>query len=202
MFLNGQISSWELIKSGVRQGSVLGCLLFLIYINDLPDNSQCTCKIFADSTSLFSHAFDKCKSQSVLNNDLQVISNWAFQWKMQFNPDPNKQAQEVYFSKKSNNENSLPVTFNNAKVINCSTHKHLGLLLNKRLSFSEHILSKINKCYKMIGVIKRLSVNLPRDALLRIYKSSIRPHLNYGDIIYEKPNIDDGAANLLFFIKL
>ena len=202
MFLNGQISSWELIKSGVRQGSVLGCLLFLIYINDLPDNIQCTCKIFADSTSLFSHVFDKCKSQSVLNNDLQVISNWSFQWKMQFNPDPNKQAQEVYFSKKSNNENSLPVTFNNAKVVNCSTHKHLGLLLNKRLSFSEHILSKINKCYKMIGVIKRLSVNLPRDALLRIYKSSIRPHLNYGDIIYEKPNIDDGAANLLFFIKL
>ena len=46
----------------------------------------------------------------------------------------------------------------------------------------------MNKCYKMIGVIKRLSVNLPRDALLRIYKSFIRPHLDYGDIIYDKPN--------------
>ena len=49
---------------------------------------------------------------------------------MQFNPDPNKQAQEVYFSKKSNNENSLPITFNNAEVVT-STHKHLGLLLHK-----------------------------------------------------------------------
>ena len=185
MFLNGQISSWELIKSGMPQGSVLCHLLFLIYINDLPDNIQSTCKIFADDTSLFSHAFDKCKSQSILK---QVISNWAFQWKMQFNPDPNKQAQEVYFSKKSNNENSLHVTFNNAKVVNCSTHKHLGLLLDKRLNFNEHIQSKINKCYKMIGFIKRLSVNLPRDALLRIYKSFIRPHLDCGDIIYDKPN--------------
>ena len=77
--LNGQISSWELIKSGVPQGSVLGPLLILIYINDLPDNIQSTCKIFADNTSLFSHVFDKYKSQSVLNNDLQVSSNWAFQ---------------------------------------------------------------------------------------------------------------------------
>ena len=129
------------------QGLGFGPPLFLIYINDLPDNIQSTCKIFADDTSLFSHVFDKYKSQSELNIDLQIISNWAFQWKMQFNPDPNKQAQEVYFSKKSNNENSLPVTFNNAKVVTCSTHKHLGLLLDKRLSFSEHIQSKTNKCY-------------------------------------------------------
>ena len=58
---------------------------------------------------------------------------------MQFNPDPNKQAQEVHFSEKSNNENSLPVTFNNAKVVTCSTKKNLGLLFDKRLSFNEYI---------------------------------------------------------------
>ena len=81
----------------------------------------------------------------------------------------------------------LPVTFNNVKVVTCSTHKHLGVLLDKRLSFNEHIQSKMNECYKMIGV-KRLSVNLPRDVLLRIYKSFIRPHLDYRDIIYEKPH--------------
>ena len=186
--LNGQISSWELRKSGVSQGSVLCPILFLIYINDLPDNIQSTCKIFADDTSLFSHVFDKYKSQSELNNVLQIMSSWAFQWKMQFNPDPNKQAQEVYFSKKSSNENSLPVTFNNAKVVTCSTHKDLELLLDKRLSFNENIQSKINECYKMIGFIKRLSVNLPRDPLLRNFKSFIRPHLDYGDIIYDKPH--------------
>ena len=107
---------------------------------------------------------------------------------MQFNPDPNKQAQEIYFSKKSNNENSLPVTFNNAKAVTCSNHKHLGLLLDRWLSFNEHIQSKINKCYKLIGATKRLSVTVLRDALLRIYKSFIRPHLDYGDIIYDKPH--------------
>ena len=75
--------------------------------------------------------FDKYISESELNHDIQIISNWAFRWKMQFNPDPNKQAQEVYFSEKSNNENFLPVTFSNVKVVTCSTHKYLGLLLDK-----------------------------------------------------------------------
>ena len=168
-------------------GSVLGPLLFLTYIKDLPNNIQPTCKIFADATSLFSHVFEKYKLQSELNIDLQIISNWAFQWKMQFDPDPNKQAQQVYFSKKSNNKNSLPVIFNDAKVVTCSTHNHLGLLLDKRLSYNEHIQSKMNKRYKMIGVIKRLSVNLPREARLSIYKSFIRPHLDYGNI-YDKPH--------------
>ena len=76
--LNGQLSSSELIKSGVRQASVLSPLLFLVYINDLPDNIQSSCKMFADDTFLFSHVFDKYKSQIELNNDLQVTSNWAF----------------------------------------------------------------------------------------------------------------------------
>ena len=74
--------------------------MFLIYINDLLDNIQSTCKIFADDTSLFSYVSDKSTSQRELNKDLQAISNWASQLKMQFNPDPNKQIQEVYFSKK------------------------------------------------------------------------------------------------------
>ena len=127
------------------------------------------------TSQVFFHMFLINTNQSVLNNELQVISILAFQWKMQFNSDPNKQAQEVYFAKKANNENSLPVTFNNGKVVTCSTHKHLRLLLDKRLSFNKYIQSKMNKCCKMTGVVKRLSVSLPRDTLLRIYKSFIRP---------------------------
>ena len=79
--LNGQTSTWELVKSGVPQGSVLGPLMFLIYINDLPDNIQSTCKIFADDTSLFPHVFNKDTSQDELNNDLQKVSDWAFSGK-------------------------------------------------------------------------------------------------------------------------
>ena len=95
--LNGQHSKWANIEAGVPQGSILGPLLFLIYINDLPDNLISNSKLFADDTSLFSVINDKHLSANKLNQDLNRINNWAFQWKMSFNPDPSKQAQEVIF---------------------------------------------------------------------------------------------------------
>ena len=98
--LNGQISEWRIINSGVPQGSVLGPLLFLIYINDLSDGLTSICKIFADDNSLFSKVFNINESANDLNFDLEKISKWAYQWKMQFNPDPNKQTNEVIFSRK------------------------------------------------------------------------------------------------------
>ena len=111
VILHGQCSSWKNIVSGVPQGSVLGPLLFLIYINDLPNSLVSICKIFADDTSIFSNVFDKNTSQNTLSNDLSTISEWAFQWKMLLNPDPNKQANEVYFSRKYNVGAYLPVDF-------------------------------------------------------------------------------------------
>ena len=78
--------------SEVPQGSVLGPLLFLIYIHDLPDRINWLCKVFPDDTYLFSKVYDIHKSASKLNNGLEKLSYWDYQWKMQFNPDPNKQA--------------------------------------------------------------------------------------------------------------
>ena len=104
---------------------------------------------------------------------------------MEFNPDPNKHANETIFSCKlvSNNLSYPPVKFNNNNITRCSHKKHSGVVLDSNLNFNTHIDQKIKKCNKMIGLIRRLSVNLPRNALLTIYKSFIRPHLDYGDIL-------------------
>ena len=80
------------------------------------------CKIFADDTSLFSKVLDINKSVTELNTNLEKISQWAYRWKMQFNPDPNKQANEIIFSRKlvSNNLSYPPVKFNDNNITRCS----------------------------------------------------------------------------------
>ena len=93
--INGTASEWDSIKSGVPQGSVLGPLLFLLYINDLEMGIKSKVKFFADDTSLFSIVSDPLQSATELNHDLKLIEKWAYQWKMSFDPDPTKQAVEV-----------------------------------------------------------------------------------------------------------
>ena len=112
--------------SEIPQGSVLGPLLFLIYINDLHDGINLLCKIFANDTSFFSKVYGIHKSASKLNDDLQKISYWAYQWKMQLNPDSNKHANEVIFSQKpsSSNFSYPPIKFNNNGISKCPHQKH------------------------------------------------------------------------------
>ena len=100
VILNGSSSDYHPIESGVPQGSVLGPLLFLIYINDLEINIKSKVKLFADDTMIFSVVEDPLISASDLNHDLELINKWAHQWKMAFNPELNKQAVEILFSQK------------------------------------------------------------------------------------------------------
>ena len=111
--LNGQVSAWASVNAGVPKGSILGPLFFLIYIIDLADNLSSNVKLFADDTSLLSVTHDVNVSARELNDDLRKISNWAFQWKMSFNPDVNKQAQEIIFSWKIKSNIHPPLVFSN-----------------------------------------------------------------------------------------
>ena len=110
--INGQTSDWLPILAGVPQGSILGPLLFLIYINDLPDSLESLAKLFADDTSLFSKVYDSNLSARQLSNDLKKITVWAHKWKMIFSSDISKQAQEVVFSRKTDKVDRMPLTFN------------------------------------------------------------------------------------------
>ena len=115
---------------------------------------------------------------------------------MNFNLDPNKQAQKVIFSRKLKKVCHPPLYFNNNNVSQTSSQKHLGLTLDNRLTFDEHLINVSNKISKTIGLLRKLQNILPMTALLTIYKCFIRPHLDYGDIIY------DEAYNLPFHQKL
>ena len=181
--LNGQVSQWTSIEVGVPQGSILGPLLFLIYINDLSDDLS---KLFADDTSLFSIVRNINTSAAHLNNDLRKISNWAFQWKMSFNPDPSKQAQEVIFSRKHQKISHPSIYFSNNPIESVSSQKHLGMILDNKLNFQERIKNIVTKVNKTIELLQKLQNILPRGSLLTIFQSFVSTHLDFGDVIYDQ----------------
>ena len=115
---------------------------------------------------------------------------------MLFNPDPEKPVDEVIFSSNLNEETHLSVFYYNIEVSRAYSQKHMGLDLDNKLTFKKHIKGKLNKAFFGVGKIKRLCDILPRDSVLTIHKSFIRPHLDYGDVIYDKPNNDSFSDNI------
>ena len=190
MVLSGQHSSWTSITAGMPQGSILGSLFILIYINDLSKNLSSNPESFTDDTFLFSVVHNLNTSTNDLNNlneDLKKINDWATQWKMSFNPDPTKQAQEVIFSHKIKKLLHSPLNFNNTNVKQAAFQKHLGLILDSQISLEEHLKTTFSKVNKTVGLIRKLRKSLSRTSLISLYKSFIQPHLEYGDIIYDQP---------------
>ena len=194
--INGQSSNWLPIKAGVPQGSILGPLLFLCFINDLPEGLNSNVKLFADDTAIFSTANTPIEIANELTHDLEKIKDWAIQWRMIFNPDQTKPIKEIVFSRKNSIVNHPDLFFNDIKIDRCSNEKHLGLILDEKLNFKKHVDEKIKKAMKIIGTIKRLNSILPRFSLLTIYKSFVRPHLDYGDVIYDQPNNQNFADKI------
>ena len=184
MVLNDFYSDYSIVESGVPQGSVLGPLLFLIYINDLEKYIRSNVKFFADDAMLFSIVKDPVISADTLNNDLDIIYQWAYQWKMEFNPDPTKQATKILFSCKKVSSNHPQLIFNGTAVVKVNEQKHLGLLLQPGLSFEKHLNEKIIKAKKDIGLLKHLSKFLPLKTLDQMYKTLVHCHLDYCDVIY------------------
>ena len=161
----------------------MGPILFLVYINDLVDQVDSEIRIFADDTFIF-RIVDQ-DSTTVLNRDLEKITEWATQWKMVFNPDIQKQAIEVSFSNKRTPSVPETLDFNHIPVRQESETKHLGMILDSKLNFNSHIAEKISKANQGLGVMQQLSKWIPRRTLEEIYKLYVRPHLDYGDVIYD-----------------
>ena len=105
---------------------------------------------------------------------------------MSFSPDPSKQAQEVIFSRKIQKTRHPSICFNNKSVKQVSSQKHLALILDSKLNFQEHLQNIFNKVNKTSGLLCILQNILSREPLLTIYKSFVRPHLDYGDVIYDQ----------------
>ena len=147
--LNGQTTSWRPILAEAPQRSTLGPLIFLMYINDIPGSLKSNVKLFADDISIFSIVKIKNDRAKDLTHGLSLISNWGFKWKMLFNPDPTKPAQEVIFSRKKGDCAHTDIFLNDMSEERASRQKHLGIYLDKKLNFKMHtetVLCKVKAC--------------------------------------------------------
>ena len=121
----------------------------------MPDDHQCNDKLFADDTYLFSTVKGPERTANNLNTNLKEINNWDFQWKMSFNPEPTKQAQEVIFRRKTIGKIHPKTFFNKFPVSKFDSQKHLRLHLDSKLSFDIHIKTILTKVNGTIGLLRK-----------------------------------------------
>jgi len=188
--IQGQSSEAGYIRAGVPQGSVLGPLLFLVYINDLANNVISNVKLFADDTSLYIEVADDPKqSADILNNDLTSLQNWADQWLVSFSA-PKTKLMTCSFKKTKHPD----IVFNNLVLPETKTHKHLGLTLNNNLTWSDHINNILKSVSPIVDVLKKLKYSLDRESLEKIYFSFIRSKLEYGCHIWDNCSKTDAKS--------
>ena len=191
-------SNTKLITAGVPQGSVLGPFLFLLFINDISTIVSSNIKLFADDTSLYavSENNDNITTANQLNEDLTSIANWASQWQILFNPS---KTVNVNFTRKQNNP-SPPIHFNNQQVLHQPLHKHLGLTLNAKGNWNDHISTIYEKASARLNILRLLKYKLDRNSLKKLYISYVRPILEYANTVWDNCSIAE--SNLLESVQI
>ena len=179
--INGISSSLKYLQTGVPQGSILGPLLFLIYINDIINGLQCNVNLFADDTSI-QKCLDNYEAFKVINEDLLKLSSYGSQWLISFNA---LKTEYIIVSKKKTRGSHPDLFLNDTKITEANHHKHLGLIISNTMSWSYHINEILAKAEKRLSIMRRSKHILPRSCLDKLYKSMIRPLLDYCDVIYD-----------------
>ena len=170
VFVGGQSSNVHYVKSGVPQGSVLGPLLFVLFINDLPENLQTCVKLFADDLKLIGNTnnYDKIVS------DISLLEEWEETWLLRFNP---LKCKVLHIDK---NDNPMKDYFiDGVKLTTVESECDLGVLTNSTLDWSDNVKDSIAKANRMIGWISRNVIDRSREVMLLVYKALIRPHVEY-----------------------
>ena len=180
--INGQTSEWEFIFAGVPQGSILGPLLFLIFINDIVKNIGASIRLFADDTSLYIVVETPNTAAMILNGDLHNISDWADFWLVNFNA---AKTLSMVISRKVNKPIHPPLFMNNTQINETQTHKHLGITFSNSCLWPDHIGTICEKAWIRLNLMRTLKFKVSRNSLERIYASIIRPLLEYCDSVWD-----------------
>ena len=182
--LNGHSSNKRTITCGVPQGSILGPLLFLIYVNDMPNSSKILkFLLFADDTNIFYSHSNLKKLIEITNIELSKLNIWFRANRLSLNIS---KTNFIIFGKKGDTfrTNPLPVLIDDSEITQTSNSKFLGVIIDEKLNWSFHITQTCLKLTKNIGILNRLKYTISKTALLMLYNTLILPYLSYCNIIW------------------
>ena len=185
--VNGHSSSFKEIICGVPQGSILGPLLFLLYINDLPSCLETTTPgLFADDTQIYTSSSNFTDLVNKLNQDLENVCKWLSNNKLQHHPTKTKLMFIGSTHSLKNIINDYPVEINDKPVTRCSSFKCLGVHLDEKLSWDKHIEYICAKIGAGIGVMRRVKPYVTKETLLNIYNAIVLPYFDYCSPLWDK----------------
>jgi len=177
--INDSFSNACFTNCGIPQGSVLGPLFFLIYVNDVAESIESSISLFADDTALLFSSRCPLHRHQVLTRDLHTLSNWSNLWNVNFNPEKTK----VLTILKPHISHPV-LKFNNIDLSGTDSYKYLGLIFHRTLSWHRHILSIKQKTTLRLSRIKQFSHLVPRKVLYMLYVSCVLPILDHGNVIF------------------
>ena len=184
--VNGIKSEPAAVTSGIPQGSVLGPILFVIYINDLPDCVRSDAKLFADDTKIFTRSNIRANREQ-LQQDLEALHEWSNDWQLRFHPEKccvmrlGKNDGETAYTMKGTDENGNEKTYT---LKESTKEKDLGVIVDNELDFKQHVATVTAKANRTVGIIRRSFTHLANDTFVLLYKAVVRPTLEYGHAIY------------------
>ena len=179
--IRGTYSDWSMVKSGVPRGTIIGPILFLIYVNDITDNINSTVKPFADDTKTYRVINDPRRDATTLQAHLNNLSIWATKWQLSFNPSKCEIMRMTH-----NRDSSTPnYTFCGKvlKVVKKNT-KDVGITVSSDLSWSVHVCSTVRKANRILGLIKYTVGGANHQIFSMLYKALVLPILEYASQVW------------------
>ncbi|PFX30471.1 RNA-directed DNA polymerase from mobile element jockey [Stylophora pistillata] len=184
--VRGSYSDWSPVTSGVPQGSVLGPVMFLIYVNEIPGIITSTAKLFADDTKIY-RQINNIDDSIALQIDLTTLDLWADRWQMKFNSTKC----EVMRITHNRDKKSTRYNISSTVLRNVSNYKDLGVIMTSDLKWSKHVEQIVHKANKVLGLLKRTVGGKNKDIFSNLYKTLVRPILEYACPVWSPHLIKD-----------
>ena len=195
---NGHNSHSQFVQCGVPQGSILGPLLFLLYVNDIFNTSSLlSFVLFADDTNIFCSHKDFDSLIDILNFEINKVSNWFKSNKLSLNIT---KTHSMYFKLHShNNDIPLNIKIDDILIEQKDSSKFLGVIIDEKLTWNEHLHHIIMCISRSIGIISKLRFLLPQSTLFTLYNALILPYISYCNIVWA--NCGSTKINSIFLLQ-